>query len=186
MNGIWTRTNSGQATRHIQIQTWGCFLKYDVGNGWDASANSGAGAYRTATPNGTSWLRVMGGYVWGPWEYDTGEIHGSGGTEVRWSTGPKWTRGAHHHQCTVVLYQHVFEGKESKTFDVGDYNKDAMKSKNTNNDDVTSVKVGPGCKVYLYEHDSFNGKNVVLGAGSHSSLGGFPNDAVSSLKVRKA
>jgi len=187
MNGIWTRTNSGQATRHIEIQTFGCWLKYDVGN-WDATANDGAGGYTTGTPDLT-WLRVMGGYVWGPWEYDKGDFDGSGATKVVWSTGPKWHRGASLYHCTVVLYEHsLFKGKESKTFDVGDYNVDAMKSKNTNNDYVTSVKVGPGCKVYLYEHGEFFGKNVVLGAGSHSSLAGagFPNDALSSLKVRKA
>jgi len=133
-----------------------------------------------------AWLRLKGGYVWGEsWLFnDKGTIADNG---VYWESGVQWNRGAHLYKCTVVLYQHDnFGGRQSSTFDVGDYNKGAMKRRNANNDDATSVKVGPGCTATLYDDDNFKDRKVVLEAGSHELKYLNFNDKTSSLRVRQS
>jgi len=200
LNGVWTRWDSGRSTRHIRVQSWGCFLKFDVGNGQAADNFT----WGTSTPHllppdysAQAWLRLKGGYIWGEaWLWgDKGTINAGSAAassnvavvSVNWESGVHWIRGAHTYQCTVVLYQHdSFGGKESHTFDVGNYNKAAMKSRNAGSNDATSIKVGPGCMARIFDDDHFKGGLVVLWAGSHELKTLNFNDKVSSLKVCKS
>ena len=65
---------------------------------------------------------------------------------------------------------------------VGDYNFSALSARGINNDDISSIRVPNGYKVYAYTNDNFGGNYLTL-TSDNSCLGGWDN-MFTSIKVR--
>jgi len=71
----------------------------------------------------------------------------------------------------------------SVSLPVGDYNLSAMNSRGILNDDISSIRVSPGYRITLYEHDNFTGTTLALTADNSCLVGAGWNDRTSSIRV---
>lgn len=83
-------------------------------------------------------------------------------------------------QCAAIIYEHVNYGGRSQCLQPGRYNMNNIK---IGNDRLSSVKVGKGYTVYLYEHANFKGRRGTLKTNS-SNVGKNWNDITSSIIVQ--
>ena len=91
-------------------------------------------------------------------------------------------------ECTAQLWQHSGFTGWAVTFEVGNYNRGAMEGLGATDNDASSIIVGSGCNIVMYEGENFDGSWVAsFGAGNHglSSIeaAGAGNDEISSIKV---
>lgn len=91
--------------------------------------------------------------------------------------------------CTgkVMLYQHGDFSGWSAGFSKGNYRHAAFIAKGARNDDVSSIKVPPGCKAVVYQHGDFSGWSATFNAGIYPYAAfisrGARNDDLSAIKV---
>ena len=89
---------------------------------------------------------------------------------------PKNTRAR---SCAAIIYEHRNYGGRSQCLQVGSYNVNDL---TLGNDSLSSVKVGKGRTVYLFEHKNFSGRKGALRKDA-SYIGDSWNDIVSSIIV---
>jgi hypothetical protein len=88
------------------------------------------------------------------------------------------------HRATV--YQHCDYQGWSIDLPEGEYTMGELRRRGLfQNDAISSVKVAPGFRVVLYEHDNFAGKNLVVESDEACLVGRAMNDVTSSIKVMK-
>lgn len=76
--------------------------------------------------------------------------------------------------CKVEFFQHVGYGGHHSTY---------TENKNVaRNDDMSSLKVSPGCCAIIYEHYHFQGKHRKI-CEDTANIGSWWNDKVSSVKI---
>jgi hypothetical protein len=91
----------------------------------------------------------------------------------------------------VVLFQHDDFGGDLQACEEGEFRADRGELDDVGNDQISSLVVAPGFKVFLAENEPENGlgRTLELGPGSHRSLSAiesFWNDRVSYVKVFRA
>lgn len=81
----------------------------------------------------------------------------------------------------VTVYEHSNYGGFSAGLSIGAYKLAGMELKGIRNNEISSLKIAPGYKVILYEHENFQGDSLVLTANTFA----LPswNDKATSLKV---
>lgn len=93
-----------------------------------------------------------------------------------------------HWPCDAWFFQHGdFDGRHV-VLGPGRYDINAMRKKGIKNDDVSSLKVGPGCRVTLYQHGNFDGYHGTFTHGAYrypEFVKKVRNDDVSSIVVEK-
>ena len=83
----------------------------------------------------------------------------------------------------ALAFQHSDFKGEFLNLNLGAYNN--LKKNTWFNDDISSIRINKGYRVIVYEHDSYQGKRVILNE-SQSELKKFKmNDEISSLVVEK-
>ncbi len=83
----------------------------------------------------------------------------------------------------ATLYQHCSYGGYAAGLNVGSYTLSQLRALGVANDDISSIRVQPGYRITMYQHDGFTG-NTIVKTGDDSCLvdDGF-NDDISSLRV---
>ncbi len=87
---------------------------------------------------------------------------------------------------TVTVFRNCNYDGAAVNLPAGDYTLGQLQARGVLNDDVSSLSVGRGAQVQLFEHDNFQGATLALGAASNCLVSAGWNDRVSSIKVRGA
>ncbi len=83
----------------------------------------------------------------------------------------------------VVVYEHINYGGYWAILGVGDYTLASLNSLGIQNDAITSLKVGDGFKITLFEHNDFGGLSLVRTVDDTWLEASGWNDRVSSIRV---
>lgn len=88
--------------------------------------------------------------------------------------------------AAVTLYQHCSYGGYSASLSPGSYTLGQLQARGIANDDISSLRVGSGYQITLYQHDNFVGNTLLRQSDDDCLVNEGFNDDISSVVVSPA
>lgn len=89
-------------------------------------------------------------------------------------------------QNGVTVYQHCSFGGYGVGLGAGNHDMRKLQQLGVKNDDISSLRVAPGFKAIVYEHDGYQGRNQTFTSSDECLVNNGFNDKTSSIQVVKA
>mgnify|MGYP006188411517 FL=1 len=119
---------------------------------------------------------VQGGFMWLYDDFDNSSLVNQYATAINNVFGIDPT-------APVTLYQHCSYGGYSASFQPGSYTLADLQTRGVANDDISSLRVGSGYQVTLYQHHNFTGNILTILGDDDCLVNEGYNDDISSIVI---